>query len=590
MADPVLRKPQESAPLRDPSSRPSIRPRDVAIAAGGFAVALALTALLRPLLGSTVFVFMYGAVAIAALFAGAAAGIAAAVLSVLIVARYVIPLSFDTAAGATSVAAFLGVSTMLSFMGRSLRFTRYRAEASNDHMREIAREMTVRQAEAESLAAELEESSVELETAMEDANEQRNAALANEERMRLLDDAGRVLASSLDYETTVRAVAQLAVPKFADWVSVQLLVDGKIEQLALAHVDPAKVEWARSLNVKYPPDPNSPTGAPAVIRSGKAQLIADVTDEMLVATARDADHLKILRDVGVHSVIIVPMVARGHSVGAMTLVSSKPSHHYTESDLALMEHLGRRAAMAIDNARLYRAALVANEAKANFLATMSHELRTPLTAIIGYEELLAEGISGEINDQQRQQLQRIKMSASHLLTLIDEILLYARVEAGRETVQIEPVAAKGVIDDAIAFVLPSAAEKSLALGADGVDPALMLDTDLGKLRQMLLNLLANAVKFTSQGKVTVRAFAQGDKVVFEVIDTGIGISREDLTHVFDPFWQVDQNTTRRAGGSGLGLSVTKRLANLLGGNVSAESEPQKGSTFRIELPKTQKSS
>jgi signal transduction histidine kinase len=146
-----------------------------------------------------------------------------------------------------------------------------------------------------------------------------------------------------------------------------------------------------------------------------------------------------------------------------------------------------------------------------------------------------------------------------------------------------------VIEDAIAFVAPAAREKALSLAADGVDPALMLRTDAGKLRQMLLNLIANAVKFTMKGGVSVRAFERDNDVVFEVVDTGIGIAPESMAHIFDPFWQVDQNTTRKAGGSGLGLSVTRRLAQLLGGDIAVESTPLKGSTFRLVLPKSKSS-
>jgi signal transduction histidine kinase len=430
-----------------------------------------------------------------------------------------------------------------------------------------------------------EKFTAELETAMEDANAQRDTAVASEERMRLLDEAGRILASSLDYETTVSAVARLAVPKFADWAGVDVVVDGEIKQLAVAHVDPRKVEWARELSRKYPVDPAARTGVPAVIRTGRPHLTKTVTDEMLAATAVDADHLRMLREIGMYSVVIVPMIARDQVLGAMTLISSNPARHYDERDVSLMMELARRAAMAIDNARLYRAALVANESKAAFLATMSHELRTPLTAIIGYEELLADGIPGPVNETQKQQLQRIKVSAMQLLSLIDEILLFARVESGRETARIEPVVAKGAIDDAIALVTPSAEDRSLTITRGPVDPSLMLRTDPGKLRQMLVNLIANAVKFTAKGGVTVRAKALGDSVIFEVQDTGIGITNEQMKHLFDPFWQADQLTTRQAGGSGLGLAVTKRLANLLGGDITVESRPQEGSIFRVTLPR-----
>jgi signal transduction histidine kinase len=256
----------------------------------------------------------------------------------------------------------------------------------------------------------------------------------------------------------------------------------------------------------------------------------------------------------------------------------------------LARDLARRAAVAIDNAQLYQAAVVANETKANFLATMSHELRTPLTAIIGYDELLAEGITGQVNDAQREQLDRIKVNARQLLALIEEILLYTRVEAGRESVHLEEVQPKELVDDAITTVAPIAQKKHLSLAAETIAPTLTLTTDSHKLRQMLINLIENAVKFTEQGRVTVRAFARGTDVVFEVQDTGIGIAPEHLEHVFEEFWQVEQTKTRTVGGSGLGLSTTRRLAKLLGGEVTVESQLQVGSTFRLVLPTKPKAS
>ena len=177
--------------------------------------------------------------------------------------------------------------------------------------------------------------------------------------------------------------------------------------------------------------------------------------------------------------MIVPMIARGHIIGAMTVASATATRPFDQGSLALARDLARRAAVAIDNAQLYQAAVVANESKANFLATMSHELRTPLTAIIGYDELLAEGIAGEVNDAQRQQLDRIKVNARQLLALIEEILLYARVESGRESVRLEEVRAKELVDDAIMVVAPMAQTKHLSLTAEAIAPTLTLTTDSG---------------------------------------------------------------------------------------------------------------
>jgi signal transduction histidine kinase len=227
----------------------------------------------------------------------------------------------------------------------------------------------------------------------------------------------------------------------------------------------------------------------------------------------------------------------------------------------------------------------ANRAKSDFLAVMSHELRTPLNAIIGYEALLSDGITGPVDDAQRTQLARIRASAAHLLALIDEVLSFSRVEAGMEVVRREPVSVDRVVTEAAEMVAPAAGAKHLSLEVRLPDEPLILETDPAKLRQILANLLSNAVKFTERGVVTLSASGDDGVIVLEVRDTGIGIAPEHLERIFDPFWQVEQSPTRRAGGSGLGLAVTRRLARLLGGDVEVESAGGKGSVFRVRVPR-----
>ena len=576
--------------------RASIGPRRApplvrsAIGVAAVVAAVVLTLALRADLRLTPFVFFYAGVVVAAAYCGIAGGAAATIVGVIVVDYYYIPptgvLGLATTSDAVSVAAFVGVAVIVTGLAAWSRRGRTIAEHTAAHLRERTDELEARQLEMENLAAELEQLNVEAETATEDATEARIAAQASEERLRLLDEASRVLGSSLDYQATIAMVARLAVPTFADWCAVDVVEDGDLKRLALEHIDPAKLHRAREIDEQFPPTRDGTSGVTKVIRTGEPEFLPNISDEMLASMARSSEHLAAVRELGINSVIIVPMTARGQTLGAITLVSSRPDRKFDEPALALARDLGRRAAIAVDNARLYRAALVANEAKANFLATMSHELRTPLAAVIGYEELLAEGIAGSVNDAQRQQLERIKASAMRLLSLIDEILLFARVEAGREEVRIEPVDPKRIIDDAIAFIAPSVAERSdLTIEAEPVDPGITLQTDPGKLRQMLFNLLENAVKFTNSGRIAVRVKRHGELIDFEVQDTGIGVSRENQRLIFDPFWQVTQSTTRAAGGSGLGLSVTRRLAELLGGTVGVESEPGKGSTFRITLPR-----
>ena len=193
-----------------------------------------------------------------------------------------------------------------------------------------------------------------------------------------------------------------------------------IRQVVVSHVDEGRIKWAKELNRRYPPDYSGPTGVGHVIKTGKPEIYPEISDEMLIAGARDEDHLAIMRELQFKSALVVPMIARGRTLGALTLVSTERGRRYGDGDLALAMELATRAALAIDNAQLYRGALAASEAKSAFLATMSHELRTPLNAIIGYQSLLEEGIDGPLNEAQRVHLTRIRASAHHLRGLIDD--------------------------------------------------------------------------------------------------------------------------------------------------------------------------
>ncbi|HUQ19239.1 MAG TPA: ATP-binding protein, partial [Gemmatimonadaceae bacterium] len=226
----------------------------------------------------------------------------------------------------------------------------------------------------------------------------------------------------------------------------------------------------------------------------------------------------------------------------------------------------------------------ANGAKSDFLAVMSHELRTPLSAIMGYQELLADGITGPINEQQSQQLGRIKASARHLLSLIDEILTFTRIDAGREEVNLELVSLATLLEPAAEIVEPLARARNLHIEVMLPPNPIFVETDPVKIRQMVVNLLGNAVKFTDTGRIILTGDQKADQLMISVEDTGIGISSEHFERIFEPFWQVEQTATRRAGGTGLGLTVTKRLALLLGGDVSVTSTPGQGTTFTICLP------
>jgi signal transduction histidine kinase/CHASE3 domain sensor protein len=460
-----------------------------------------------------------------------------------------------------------------------------------------SRDLELQAVEMESQAAELEVTAEDLRAANEELNratraaeDARDTAVGVQRQLehvvrgaKLLSDASRTLSSSLDYETTLESVAQLAVREMADWCAIDLVEpDGTIKQSIVAHRDPERVKWAKELRKRYPPDYAEQGGVGEVIRTGRAVIHRDIPDETLVAAAKDPDHLALLRELNIKSAQIVPMIARGRTLGALTLISGEQGRNLIEADQPLAMELATRAAIAIDNAQLYRAALTASDAKSSFLASMSHELRTPLNAIIGYQSLLQDGLSGPVNDGQLAQLSRIRSSADHLLSLIDEVLTFSRVDVGKELVQPEQFNLRSVVGEAISMVAPVAAARGLKVKDESTDVEMF--TDGMKLRQILLNLLSNAVKFSDRGDIVVRTNLDHDSVEISVADSGIGIAEQNLERVFDPFWQVEQRSTRRAGGTGLGLSVSRSLARLLGGDIVVESQLGKGSRFTAIIP------
>jgi signal transduction histidine kinase len=230
------------------------------------------------------------------------------------------------------------------------------------------------------------------------------------------------------------------------------------------------------------------------------------------------------------------------------------------------------------------AADAASRAKGDFMAMMSHELRTPLNAIIGYAQLLEMGVPTGIPEQALRHAERIRLSASHLKQLIDEILTFSRLEAGREPVEVGTLDVQEIVREVTAIMEPMVQNKGLEFTAHVGTLEQRIESDPRKVRQILLNLLGNAVKFTENGGVTLKVCSAETGIRFEVADTGIGIRPDEQARMFEPFWQADATRTRKTGGSGLGLVITQRLVDLLGGRINCESTIGKGTVFAIELP------
>jgi signal transduction histidine kinase len=408
-----------------------------------------------------------------------------------------------------------------------------------------------------------------------------------EEAQRFLVDASTALASSLDYEETLKRIARLAVPLLGDICSVDVVEDdGRIHRIAYAHSDPAMEELVRRFRERFPVVLHDEFPTAKVVRTGKPWHARKIPDSLLEEIAGGDDELlAALRALAPCTLLCLPLVARDRVLGAVLLGRTEPSRDYEATEVTLAEELARRAALAVDNARLYANAIAASQAKSDFLAVMSHELRTPLTTVIGYAELLGDGVSGTVNPTQRKQLARIQVSAHHLLQLIEQILAFARIEAGRERVRPEHADAVALAQESALLIEPAVSGRALRLVMRLPRGPLPIETDSGKVRQILVNLLSNAIKFTDVGEVGLAVSTEPDGGVrYEVWDTGIGISREHLDHIFDPFWQVEQKATRRAAGTGLGLSVVRHLTRLLGGEVDVESTVGEGTRFTVRLP------
>jgi signal transduction histidine kinase len=269
---------------------------------------------------------------------------------------------------------------------------------------------------------------------------------------------------------------------------------------------------------------------------------------------------------------------------ALVVVGSRRGDFPTDVESFLSRVAVEQAMLAVRASRLVASLTSANAAKATFLATMSHELRTPLNAVIGYSELFKAEITGPLNEQQHQHIDRIDGAARHLLGLIEGILNFARLEAGKAEVDVTDVDAAQLTQAVMELVEPLAKAKNLDVRGSSQPELPLLRTDLAKTRQILVNLLSNAVKFTREGHVTLDVRTESEHMIWTVTDTGIGIDPGDLERIFEPFQQGNQNAVARAAGTGLGLTVSRQLARLLGGDVTADSTPGKGSTFVLRLP------
>jgi signal transduction histidine kinase/ActR/RegA family two-component response regulator len=404
-------------------------------------------------------------------------------------------------------------------------------------------------------------------------------------RLAFLAEASNVLASSLDSQATLERSAQLVVPYLADWCIVDILeADGSIRQAAVGHRNPETIRWAWELNARYPDNPKAPAGVPRVIRTGQAELFPEIPDSLLCQVARDEEHLRIIRQLGLKSGMIVPLMARGRVLGTISLGITESDRRYGPEDLALAQELARRAAVAVDNARLYGAVQEADRRKEEFLAMLAHELRNPLAPIRTAAQVLRR--LGEDTPGIRQSQDIIERQVQHLARLVDDLLDVSRITRGKIELHKESIDLAAALTRAVETVRPMIEDRRHELTMDLPLEPIFLEGDLMRLAQVFANLLGNAAKFTENGgKIVIRATREGTRAVIKVTDTGIGIPADLLPRVFDLFTQGDRSLARSEGGLGIGLTLVRSLVEMHGGTVEAFSDgPGRGSEFIMYLP------
>ena len=408
---------------------------------------------------------------------------------------------------------------------------------------------------------------------------------AAEERLRFVAEASRVLASSLDYETTLERLASLSVAALADYCLIDLTdADGGVRRVAVSHADPSRQTLVERLR-EYPPDAEQGVGVAKVLRTGETVSVPEVDDEVIASMTRNEEHATLLRELGLKSFVTVPLTARGRTIGALTFASTRKPRDYTDDDVSYAQEIASRAALAIENARLYKRAQEVNRAKDEFLATLSHELRTPLTPILGWTHMIRSGRLGEAEVSRG--IRVIEKNSQSLSRLINDLLDMSSILSGKMRIERAPVELSSVVREALETVRPQADVRGVALEASLGGASATISGDRTRLVQVFWNLLNNAVKFSPEGgRVFVSLGTDGGREAsVQVEDEGQGFTSEFLPHVFERFRQADMGTTREHGGLGIGLALVKSFVEAHGGAVRAASAGVgRGSRFTVTLP------
>ncbi len=406
-------------------------------------------------------------------------------------------------------------------------------------------------------------------------------------RLVFLAEGGTALAASLDYQTTLDTLAEIIVPHLADGCIIAVLdPDGGLQAPAVAAVDPAWVALLHRLIAEYAPSIHATSGNMAVLRSGRPELYPLITDAMLAAGAVNAEHLAILRDLPMQSLMCVPLVATGRPIGTITLLSRTASRTYGPADLTLAEELARRGALAVENARLYAASQAAVSLREEFLAIASHELKTPLTGVQIQVQLLQRfadqgRLASLPAERTGAMLQTAERQIKQLVRLINSLLDVSRIGSGQPDLHPEELDLAALLRETLAGLSPELAVYNSPLVMAAAGPVVGW-FDRERMVQVVTNLVGNAVKYGRGRPVEISLTMEAGLALLIVRDQGIGIAPDQLERIFNRFARAVP--LENYGGLGLGLYIVRQIVTAAGGSIEVTSAPGDGAQFTVRLP------